>query len=143
MPARLIAVRYPPRLCAPRAGIAVAYVEPERAVCAQHTAGLAKHPDHRRDVLVRRHLEAKLAGDAIITEAEIGRAGDAAMHDLGRQLRDLGQRIAGDDADAHPGGESSGWSRVIRTTSIRSSVGSSKWSPAPNLPSLSTLGCTK
>jgi hypothetical protein len=49
------------RLCAPHAGVAVAQVQPERAVIAQHAADLAEHVDQLRHEGVRRILQPDLA----------------------------------------------------------------------------------
>ncbi len=69
------------------AGVAVAQVQPQRSVIAQHSAHFAEHADQFGDEFVRRRLQADLCGVAVVAQAEIGWAGNATMN------RVVGQRF--------------------------------------------------
>src|SRR5262245_32055766 len=71
--------------------VAIADVEPERAVRTQHAPDLAEHADHAGDVLGGRGLEPELASDAVVAQAVVRRTGDNTMDRLGRQR---GQHVA-------------------------------------------------
>jgi hypothetical protein len=57
----------------PAAGIAVAKVEPERAVVGKDVADGPKNIDQVRDVFIRRLLKTDLIGMIIITQAVVRR----------------------------------------------------------------------
>src|SRR4051812_4914484 len=81
--------------------VSVTEHQPERAVVPQHPSHLAEHADQLGDVLGDAGLQPDLPTVAVVAQAPIGGAGDAAVDALGRQGRQHLATVAVMDGDAH------------------------------------------
>src|SRR6516162_1679490 len=85
-----------------RGRVAVPVIEPQRAVRTQHATDLRKHGTHGLDMLGERRLQPELAGNAVISQAPIGRARHHAMHALTRQSAEDVAAVTCQHRNSHP-----------------------------------------
>nr|AKH46657.1 cellulase [uncultured marine virus] len=104
-----------------RSAVAIAQVEPERAVVPEHAAHLAEHLDHARDERLRGTLKPELAIDAIVPQTPVRRRRDARLNASRLHSGEHVERVAGSDAPPHIANQFTGcWSTTSRFPRCRS-----------------------
>lgn len=81
--------------------VAVAQVQPQRAVRPEHATHLTEHRHHLLDVLGERAFKPQLPGNPVVAQPPIGRGGDHGLDRLRREPAEALGHVGDDDLDAH------------------------------------------